>query len=901
LILLINNRFEGRFQDQSRRPVLEAESGAGMEPTFSAHKDDAHPSTEMLQRFCRGAIEDDRLMAELEEHLFSCRSCGDAVAQLGLHNSELRLAEAWASSGSVFLTPTNRYEVLEEIGRGGLGVVYKARQADLDRVLALKVLISGRRASAVELARFRREAHAMAQLNHPQIVNVFDFGEQDGSLYLAMEFVDGPTLAQFLSQGLIETATAAVWVRDLARAMAFAHERSIFHRDLKPHNILLSRNGTSEDAHSLIPKIVDFGLAKFDSEELFQTRTGATLGTPAYLAPEMIGTPSDQLVSPTIDVYGLGTVLYECLTGRPPFIGSTQLEILTAVAESEPAAVQSLRKNVPRDLAIICHRCLARRPSDRFQSATELADDLHRFLLGLPIHSRSVSNLERASRWCRRNPWKAVAIGLIGLALLAVPTAAAYHNAQLRSEKLKAQNRYEMTRATMWKMLNLLNQESSHSIPQVAELASAQVAESLLLFDELAAVNPSGESQLDVAKMRIFAGSLAVVLGQPDQAKTHLERAIAICETWLSSPDWGDAFAEQMAAALNKLAISYADSPDSAKRIPLLERALSIHRELASRNQNDQASRGQVAWSLINLGSVHQLLSDFQSAIKSFEEAIQICDELIEEDFQTLENRKTASGCRINLATIQLQLGETKTAEKNFRLALQELKLILKKFPNEKSIVQNVSTGLLNFSNCLQANGQTEEALNACEDARHLLLGALKLEPKHALLKQNLFLVTANRAHLLSTCERYSEAVHAWQAAIEITSDPAMNLYCRQLRNICLVKMGDPDRAVVELNQVEEKATQPNEKFLQALGWALAAKAKSERESADPTVQTDLGQAEWAGRAWDLLQQLQSTGQLSAANYREHLLDKDWSEVRRQLSPGTWDKFIEQISKDLGR
>jgi serine/threonine protein kinase len=863
----------------------------------SIETDNQHPTPQLLEEFFTGAIAEDSIMSEIEEHLLDCQSCAEFVSRLNPHDLEVRIANAMGSSELAAIKPNGRYQVLEEIGRGGLGIVYKAWQTDLDRILAWKVLISGNRASASELARFRREAHALAQIDHPQIVKVHDFGEQDGSMYLAMEFVDGPTLAQRLARGPIETRMAAVWVRDLARAIAFAHKRSIFHRDLKPHNILLARNGSVEDDQHLIPKIVDFGLAKFERDELFQTRTGETLGTPAYLAPEMVGIQHDQPVTPAIDVYGLGTILYECLTGRPPFIGSSHFEILSAVVDTEPAEVQSLRANVPRDLAIICHRCLAKTPSSRFGSATELADDIDRFLNGQPIRSRSVSQSEKVFRWCQRNPWKALVAGLLSLGLMAVPAAGVYHNSQLRKEKRIAQQRYESTRATVWAMLNQLNENSAQSIPQIAEVSAAQFDESLKLFDELAAADPSGRSQLDAARVRIHAGSLAVILGNWDEAGALLDEAINVCERWLDSPEHGVEAAEQLAAALNKLSISHSKSNDSAKRIAVLEKALSIHRELARRKQNEPASRGKIAWSLINLGSVHQISGDFPKAVDSYEEALQICDDLIKANYETVETQKTAAGCRINLATIQLQQGDTKSSEANFRSAIEDLEKHLKAASSDKTLIEDLSTGLLNYSNCLQANGQSTEAIAACERAQKMLLNALELEPNRALLKQNLFLVTANRAHLFSVGERYVEAAPAWQVAIEVAQDPSIALYCHQMRNICLVKTGDFSTAVHELKSIEEQTVSPNEKFLQALGWALVAKGDSDQARVGFSPPSEEIRQESVARAWKLLSDLKSAGHLSAPEYQDHLLTDDWTELRKRLSPEVWGQVIEKPSK----
>jgi tetratricopeptide (TPR) repeat protein len=287
------------------------------------------------------------------------------------------------------------YEILGELGRGGMGVVYKARQTGLNRLVALKMVLAGAHAGPEQLARFQTEAEAVATLQHPHIVQIYEVGKHAGLPYFSLEFVDGGSLAQKLDGKPLPPAQAARYAELLAAAMHCAHQHGIVHRDLKPANVLLTADGG--------PKITDFGLAKRLEGDSKQTRSGTLMGTPSYMAPEQ-ARGETHAIGPLSDVYALGAILYELLTGRPPFQGATLLDTLEQVRSQEPVPPARLQPKVSRDLETICLKCLQKEPRKRYASAEALADDLHRCLAGLPIQARPVGAMERAWRWCRRNP-----------------------------------------------------------------------------------------------------------------------------------------------------------------------------------------------------------------------------------------------------------------------------------------------------------------------------------------------------------------------------------------------------------------------------------------------------------------------------------------------------------------
>jgi predicted Ser/Thr protein kinase len=340
-----------------------------------------------------------------------------------LKSADLRKKATAADAEPVPVIPG--YEILRELGRGGMGIVYQVRQAALKREVALKMLLAGSQAAAMQRARFESEVEAIARLQHPNLVQVFEVGEHEGRAFYVMEYVDGGNLEDRLASGPLPPRQAAELVTILARAIHAAHERGIIHRDLKPANVLLTADG--------IPKISDFGLAKRLDVTDGPTLTEQIIGTPSYMAPEQAAGRSRH-VGPATDVYALGAILYRMLTGQPPFVGGSALKVVRQVAEEDPLPPRRLRSSVPVDLETICLKCLHKQPLQRYASAAALADDLQRFLAYEPILARPIGPWARLAKWARRRPATATLIAFAGLALLTALGAGAWFTQRLATE-----------------------------------------------------------------------------------------------------------------------------------------------------------------------------------------------------------------------------------------------------------------------------------------------------------------------------------------------------------------------------------------------------------------------------------------------------------------------------------
>jgi tetratricopeptide (TPR) repeat protein len=525
----------------------------------------------------------------LEDHLATCESCQHTLEELATGPWDW---ETWArrlKGSQVAWPPGPRrreegptrwpcvpgYEILAEIGRGGMGVVYKARKIALDSLVALKVIRSSQQGNPDYCQRFRQEARIVAQLRHPNIVLVFDYGESGEWTYLTLELVEGGTLTQLLQDRPLPAREAAQLVEALARAVHSAHQLGIIHRDLKPANVLLAAvpGDFAPGAAGVIlhgekrylPKVSDFGLARH-GERPGVTQSGDVMGTPEYMAPEQ-ARASAGWSTPAVDIYGLGAILYEALTGRPPFRAETALATMCLISDTEPVPPASLQPTLPRDLETITLKCLRKAPGDRYPTALALADDLHRFLAGEPITARPIPVWVRATKWARRHPVVAMLGMLSGVLLLGMLAVWIHFTAHLRAknveldelntalmaeselvqEKHRETERKQQTIDEQQRKIDDNLADAARGVQAYYELIRADrqlrspvddvfrmrvLTRTLATYSDLVKLLEGRERlRLECARVYHFMSGMSQELGRADDANTFARRAIAIWDT----------------------------------------------------------------------------------------------------------------------------------------------------------------------------------------------------------------------------------------------------------------------------------------------------------------------------------------------------------------------------------
>jgi tetratricopeptide (TPR) repeat protein/tRNA A-37 threonylcarbamoyl transferase component Bud32 len=498
------------------------------------------------------------------------------------------------------------YELLGEIARGGMGVVYKARQKHPARLVALKMILAAAHASEERRQRFQAEADVIALLGHPNIVHIHEVGEHEGLPYLSLEFVSGGSLAQ--KQGGIPQPPrqAAALLETLARAIQHAHQNGVVHRDLKPANVLLAEDGT--------PKITDFGLAKQPGPDL--TATGAVLGTPAYMAPEQASGDSSS-AGPAADVYALGAILYELLTGRPAFQGATPLETLEQVRSQEPVPPRRLQPKVPRDLETICMKCLQKEPARRYASAGALADDLGRFLAGKPVTARPVSTMERTWRLARRNPLLASTLVAVAGLLVAVAVGASWMtwklNRALKVSKDEQENAKEAEADTRAFADFLSNHVLAASRPEGVQEGigvNVSMAEALEKADTHIEHVFAGRPRAE-AEARHAIGLTWCNLGRYPDAIRHLRRALDLRLETLG-PD-----ADQTLNSMHYLGIAYLCAGQFDQGLAQLEENLARRRQMLGPDHADTLR------SQSQLGEGYKVAGQPERGVPLLEEALE--------------------------------------------------------------------------------------------------------------------------------------------------------------------------------------------------------------------------------------------------------------------------------------
>ena len=511
------------------------------------------------------------------------------------------------------------YEILGVLGRGGMGVVYKARHRHLQRLVALKMILAGGHAGPHELARFRIEAEAVARLQHPHIVQIYEVGEQQELPYCVLEFVEGGSLAQKLAGTPQPPRQAAELVATLAGAVHAGHERGVVHRDLKPDNVLLTADGT--------PKIADFGLAKKLDGGAGQTASGAVMGTPSYMAPEQARGRGKE-VGPAADVYALGAILYEALTGRPPFKGATPMDTVLQVINNEPVPPRRFQPAVPAELETICLKCLSKEPAHRYASAAALADDLKRFLNGEPIRARPSRRWEQTVKWAKRKPATAALIGVSTLALLTLFGVVLGFTLQLQAALTATQEQRdlaegrekeadrqraaaEQARAVAqavndFLQNDLLRQANSYEQAGRRFNPDPEVKVATLLDRAATGIGDRFRDQpLVAAAIHQAIGDAYQGVGKYEAAIGHLTAARELRTAHLGTDH------PETLTALNNLATAYMKAGRTGEAIQLLEQVCRQSHKLASED-HALGARNNLAWAYAAAGRTAEAIQLFE-------------------------------------------------------------------------------------------------------------------------------------------------------------------------------------------------------------------------------------------------------------------------------------------------
>ncbi len=555
------------------------------------------------------------------------------------------------------------YELLEVLGRGGMGVVYKARDLKLKRYVALKMLRVGADVSPLELSRFRAEAEAVAQLQHPNVVQIYDIGQHQGQPYLVFEFVDNGSLDRHTQGQPRPPRWAAECVETLARAVHHAHQKGIIHRDLKPANVLLTRSGTF--------KLTDFGLAKL-LDTAGDTKSGDVLGTPSYMAPEQAAGKKDITVA--VDTYALGALLYELLTGRPPFRGVSVLDTLEQVREADPAPPSRLVPKLHRDLSTVCLKCLYKSPHRRYGSAEALADDLRRWLDGMPISAAPPGAAERLWHGVRRRPL-ATALGVtsavlvVSLTLLALvlwDQATKDHlNAQLAAKQATINQQHRESMATLGGILNLVTEGDLRNQPGLEKL-HGQLLEFFTARVRQQESDPVGNAD-ELARACDRLGELMAKTGNKADALEAFEKARRLYEG-LADGEAGEEGKAAVRHVLGRIRLKkgslHSELGDRKEAEEEYRAALELLEPLAG---EDARRRRDLAEVWHNLGDLHSgTKATWDQALVEFNKALKIRQALSKDEPKNLDYQRDLARSHGYLGDLQLDLGLLSKADASY-------------------------------------------------------------------------------------------------------------------------------------------------------------------------------------------------------------------------------------------
>jgi eukaryotic-like serine/threonine-protein kinase len=857
---------------------------------------DMHPTLKQLQALDSGQMAEPDA-STIEDHLATCADCMALVERgFGCDSlSELiRVACRRDRAGTTpILTrfvPTG-YELIEPIGRGGMGVVFKARQRALGRLVAFKQIRAGLDADPNELARFQTEAKAAARLTHPSIVRVFDVGEQDGLPYIAMELVEGGNLADRLAGGPLPPKEAATLVETLALAVHHSHVHGIVHRDLKPANILLTPE--------LVPRITDFGLVKLDGG-VGSTQTGVLLGTPRYMAPEQIRSRD---AGPSVDIYALGAILYECLGGHPPFQAVAPLDVLEQIRTQEPLAVGRLRAGLPRDLQTICMKCLEKDPRRRYATAAALAADLGRLLRGEPVEARPSSVVERLAKWVRRRPYQAGLAGLAALGVIAAFAGLLLHQRLLqieisrtaqaaelaRQQKNFADGNYRDARAAIRAILDCYDDPEFATLPRRGELRRAQAEKALIFYDRLLAGAESRDPviQLDTARASREAALTQYAAGRFQQAVASLERSVrlidAVQATRLNDPE---VMREQVLSRTRLALLAWQTRKSADSALAELHRALGIAEALVLASPRSVAARTDLAWCLHDQGSILLESGRLPEALAAHRRAVDINRELVHEQPADMRRRVVLAENLNNIGLLLTPANEPDQAEAAYSEAATLLEAAVHDKSNRRALA-SLGSVLNNWGNLATRRRQSELAFARFDRGLASIAEMLRREPADTTFRYAALNLHGSRANLLMSVGRHAEAIADWDRVVELNDEPAERARYHLSRILCLVYTAHYQRGADEAKVLAAELTRSNPPVAAdlynvacALAVASATAAKDQRVEPAERLRRSTALAD-AAMSW--LNRVAGLGFFSEARNREQArADVDLASLRNR-------------------
>jgi tetratricopeptide (TPR) repeat protein len=676
------------------------------------------------------------------------------------------------------LAPVPGYTILNELGRGGMGVVYRAKQLGLNRLVALKMILSGK-GSRKERELFRLEAEVIARLKHPNIVQIFEIGEHNDSLYFSLEFVEGGSLADVLDRQRPTPIEAARIMLSLAEAMDAAHSQGIVHRDLKPANVLMS-GPAGAPLGELVPRITDFGLVKLVNEGHAHSHSCSIMGTPSYMPPEQAEGRNHQ-IGPPADIYALGAVLYDLLVGAPPFRGSSVVETLELVCTAAPKPPREFNPAVPHDLQVICLKCLEKEPEKRYRSARELANDLRAFLNGAPISARSYSTSERAWKWVRRRPTAAALLlvsvmALVGLAaggvVIAKQQSELAHEEQRRLEesealRKKAEQEWERAEANFREAraavdeLRLIGHRRLSSVPHVEGIRRELLEKALAFNERFSAINGDLPAQRqEVGRAHLHMAEIQELLGRQKEAERSYRSALASFTRLLAEESDSVEHRRDLAITWNDLAILQAATNRHEEAEKSFADAIALKAGLVSESADNDRKR-DLARSYESRGDTRLVQKQPKEAEADYQEALRLLQGIPREQ------------CLEDIAAVHASLGALWTKSQPGKAAGFHEQAIadwtaLVKQSSEPRYRQELATALSNRGALAHLQARPKDAEADYEEATRLLTkltGEFRAVTAH---REALANVHHNHGQLLRDLGRHEESAKVWRAALPL-------------------------------------------------------------------------------------------------------------------------------------